>query len=79
MEAIREYVKVENRRIVIDLPADFDAQDAEVIVLPVKMLTDLPATGQPESQKVYDFSDLQGRLEYSGDALASQRKLRDEW
>lgn len=28
-------------RIVIDLPADFDAQDAEVIVLPVKMLAEV--------------------------------------
>jgi hypothetical protein len=27
----------------------------------------------------YDFSDLVGRLSWRGDAIAVQRKLRDEW
>ncbi|MDA0265550.1 MAG: hypothetical protein O2890_00440 [Cyanobacteria bacterium] len=27
----------------------------------------------------YDFSDLVGRLTWQGDALATQRSLRDEW
>ncbi len=27
----------------------------------------------------YDFSDLQGKLTWSGDAVAQQRSLRDEW
>lgn len=27
----------------------------------------------------YDFSDLCGKLAWKGDALAAQRKLRDEW
>lgn len=30
-------------------------------------------------QRRYDFSDLAGRLEWSGDAVAEQRRLRDEW
>ncbi len=27
----------------------------------------------------YDFSDLAGKLEWKGDAVAEQRRLRDEW
>jgi hypothetical protein len=27
----------------------------------------------------YDFSDLAGRLQWQGDAVAEQRRLRDEW
>jgi hypothetical protein len=27
----------------------------------------------------YDFSDLVGRLEWRGDAVAEQRMIRDEW
>jgi hypothetical protein len=27
----------------------------------------------------YDFSDLIGRLTWQGDAVATQRALRDEW
>ena len=34
MQAIREYVIVKNSQIVLDLPDDFDALEAEVIVLP---------------------------------------------
>ncbi len=30
-------------------------------------------------QRCYDFSDLQGKLAWSGDALAQQRRVRDEW
>lgn len=44
----------------------------EVIVLPL----DEPA--EPPEKK-YDFSGLSGKLEWKGDALAEQRKLRDEW
>ena len=27
----------------------------------------------------YDFSDLAGKLQWQGDALLEQKKLRDEW
>jgi len=29
--------------------------------------------------RAYDLSDLVGRLTWSGDPLAEQRRLRDEW
>jgi hypothetical protein len=34
MIAVRQIVKVENHQVTIDLPADFPAQEVEVIVLP---------------------------------------------
>lgn len=30
-------------------------------------------------ERTYDFSDLQGKLQWTGDAVAEQRRLRDEW
>ncbi len=32
-----------------------------------------------ETTPKYDFSDLYGQLEWKGDAVAEQRKLRNEW
>lgn len=34
-----------------------------------------PATTAPS----YDFSDIAGHLQWTGDAVAAQRGLRDEW
>ena len=28
---------------------------------------------------IYDFSDLAGKLQWKGDAVEEQRRLRDEW
>lgn len=39
-----------------------------------------PAKGTTNSQKPkYDFSDLAGKLQWRGDALTEQRRMRDEW
>ncbi len=35
--------------------------------------------GQLQKDKSYNFSDLVGTLEWQGDAVATQRTLRDEW
>ena len=32
-----------------------------------------------DAKPKYDFSDLVGRLEWNGDAVKEQRRLRDEW
>ena len=34
---------------------------------------------KPTSGKRYDFSDLSGRLQWQGNALDEQNRLRDEW
>jgi hypothetical protein len=31
------------------------------------------------SKPKYDFSDLAGKLQWRGDAVAEQRRMRDEW
>ena len=35
--------------------------------------------GNNQPQNTYDFSDLVGKLSWRGDAVVTQRKLRDEW
>ena len=32
-----------------------------------------------QGHKDYDFSDLAGKLQWKGDAVKEQRRLRDEW
>ncbi|MBK8568433.1 MAG: hypothetical protein IPN76_35290 [Saprospiraceae bacterium] len=44
----------------------------------VKIVQPSTAT-QPPSPNRYDFSDLAGKLEWKGDAVAQQRLMRDEW
>jgi uncharacterized protein YpuA (DUF1002 family) len=42
MEAIRKFVKVKNRELNITLPETFDAEEVEVIILPVNKNYDIP-------------------------------------
>lgn len=32
-----------------------------------------------DKKSLYDFSDLAGKLQWQGDAVAQQRLIRDEW
>ena len=36
MTALREFIKVKNHRIVLDLPKDFNYENVEVVIMPVK-------------------------------------------
>lgn len=49
MIALREIHKVENGRVTIHLPADFPAEQVEVIVLPVRQLNGVTALPHPEA------------------------------
>lgn len=44
----------------------------------VIILAEQEDSPKPEDTN-YDFSDLQGKLNWQGDAQTEQRKLRDEW
>lgn len=44
----------------------------------VKPLPNKP-NGSKRFKQTYDFSDLSGKLEWQGDSITEQRKLRDEW
>lgn len=71
MKAIRKIIENTTPSLTIDLPLEYQNKKVEVIVLPLEE--------EKEPPKKYDFSDLVGTLEWKGDALAEQRKLRDEW
>ena len=57
----------------IDLPTNLDAGKVDLVVIVN------PVTDEKTNQNSYDFSDLEGKLNWQGDAVATQKKLRDEW
>jgi hypothetical protein len=46
---------------------------------PVELVVVLGSGPQVGNGSKYDFTDLSGKLSWQGDAVAVQRKLRDEW
>ena len=44
----------------------------------VKVVQAPPAAALTRTSR-YDFSDLAGKLEWKGNAITEQRRLRDEW
>jgi hypothetical protein len=72
MNAVRKIIENSSNPLTIQLPEGYENKRLEVIVLPLEETTS-------PSEKKYDFSDLVGKLEWKGDALAEQKKLRDEW
>jgi len=73
MTAIRKIIENSSNSITIDLPEEYVNKKIEVLILHVE-----ESNGQLTKPK-YDFSDLVGKLKWEGDAVAEQRKLRDEW
>ncbi len=74
MNAIRKILSVTGTHLQIEIPEELKGKEVEIIILPVE--TEL--TPNPDKMN-YDFSDLAGKLEWRGDAVAVQRSLRDEW
>lgn len=71
MNAVRKIIDNYKNPLTIELPKDYENKKLEVIV----MALDDAANGTGK----YDFTDLAGKLEWKGDALTEQKKLRDEW
>lgn len=69
MEAVRKIIEHSSGLLTIELPEEYDNRKLEVIVMPL----------DEKAEKKYDFSDLAGKLQWKGDAVEEQRKLRDEW
>jgi len=67
MKAIKQIKKVKNNKVTLNLPPEFEGQEAEIIVI------------SHEIKKEYNFNDLTGKLEWKGNAVKEQRKLRNEW
>lgn len=72
MDAVRQIIEKASIPLVIDLPMEYKGHKVEVIVLP------LDEPGKP-TEKKYDFSQFFGKMNWEGDALAEQKRLRDEW
>lgn len=45
----------------------------------VRLSLESKSGDEASAKAVYDFSDLIGKLSWNGDALAEQKRLRDEW
>ena len=70
MNAVRKIIENASGTVTIELPEEYHNKKLEVIVLPLE---------EEETKKPYDLSPFFGKLEWEGDAVAEQRKLRDEW
>ena len=58
-------------RLRVDVPVELPAGAVELVLV----VSEPP---RPNGSK-FDFSGVVGRLEWQGDAVEEQRKLRDEW
>ena len=69
MPAIQTIATPRRNRISVDIPVEYRSYSFQVILVPLEEVR------KPK----YDFSDLVGKLEWNGDAVQEQRKMRDEW
>ncbi len=71
MQAFKFEVKAKNN--LIEIPVQYNklySQYMKVIVLVPERL---------EKKQKYDFSDVAGKLQWQGNAIKEQRKMRNEW
>ncbi|MBY0477793.1 MAG: hypothetical protein K2Q24_09125 [Chitinophagaceae bacterium] len=71
MDAVRKIIEHSSNPLQIDLPVGYENKKLEVIVLAIEEKSDTTIK--------YDFSDVAGMLEWKGNALEEQKKLRNEW
>jgi len=69
MQAIREIIRPKGNSVRIPIPSEFRNVTIEILLF--------PATEQKSA--IYDFSAFTGKLDWRGDAVKEQRKLRNEW
>ena len=73
MEVLKITTEIDpSGQLKIDLPTNLDAGKVDLVVIVN------PVTDKKTKQNSYDFSDLEGQLNWQGDAVATQRQLRDE-
>ena len=74
MEVLKLTNKIDDKgQLKIDLPTNLEAGKVDLVVIVN------PVAEKAKEQNNYYFSDLEGKLSWQGDAVAVQRKLRDEW
>jgi hypothetical protein len=62
----------ESGHLRLDVPTQLPPGDVELVVV-------INPVSPQVTQSKYDFSKLVGKLQWKGDAIATQRALRDEW
>jgi len=71
METIRTNTIIKaDGHLSIDIPTAFEEGEVEIIII---------IESKIKSKQKYNFSDLAGKLQWDGDALKSQKEIRDEW
>jgi hypothetical protein len=74
MEVLKFTTEIdETGQLNIKIPTNLEAGKVDLVVIVNRV-----AEKEKNNHK-YDFSDLIGKLSWQGDAVAEQRKLRDEW
>ena len=69
-----------NGHLVIDVPTSLMDKEVDVVlVIQEKEAISPKNSKERKTTKKYDFSNLYGKLEWKGDALAEQKKIRSEW
>lgn len=69
MNSVRKIIENSSNPLTIELPEDYENKKLEVIILQL----------EDEVEKENDLREFFGKLQWKGDALAEQKKLRDEW
>ncbi|MEP0889010.1 hypothetical protein [Leptolyngbya sp. FACHB-16] len=62
-----------NGHLRLDVPTALPPGEVELV------LVINPAAPQTAPSPKYDFSNLAGKLQWQGDAIATQRASRDDW
>jgi len=63
-----------NGHLILDVPTTFIDKNVEVVLVIYEKEDVVEISGK----KKFDFSDLYGKLEWKGDAIAKQKKIRFE-
>lgn len=73
MQTVRLRSRIEdNGRLNVNIPTTLPNGDVDVVIVLVPLQ-------ELKSKRKYHFSDLAGKLQWEGDAVNEQRKLRHEW
>jgi len=73
MQAVRIRSRIEDDgHLKVNIPTFLPKGDVDVVIVLVPSLRE-------RSNRKCHFSDLAGKLQWDGDAVDEQRKLRDEW
>ncbi len=69
MHSVRKIIENSSNPLTIELPKEYENKKLEVIILQL----------EDAEEKQNDFSEFFGKLQWTGNPLEEQKKLRNEW